>query len=82
MHRISIVAATAVAVAALAATSPAQADYALIRWQGTGFCQIWDLNIPTRPFPSNYQTVATFIPTFTEALEVKNMLMREGTCSF
>ena len=78
MRKLAILAAGAVA---LIATSPAQADYALIRWEGTGYCQIWDRSVPTTPFPSNYQTVGTSIPTFTDALDVKEMLVRDGLCS-
>jgi hypothetical protein len=39
---------------ALAASSPAQASYHLIRWQDSGLCQIWDQSIPTAPYPGNY----------------------------
>jgi hypothetical protein len=83
MRKLSILAAAAgFAATALVAASPAQAQYSLIRWDGTGFCQIWDNSIPTRPFPSNYMTVGVGLPTFSEALEVKNDLMRTGTCNF
>jgi hypothetical protein len=36
---------------ALAASSPAQASYHLIRWQDSGFCQIWDQSIRPRRIP-------------------------------
>jgi hypothetical protein len=74
-------AAAAVAVTAIA-TSPAQASYHLIRWQDSGFCQVWDENIPTTPFPSNYSTVTGSVPTFLDALAAKNNLLQRGTCSF
>jgi hypothetical protein len=83
MSKLLIHAATAaVAVSALAATSPAQADYSLIRWQDTGYCQIWDNNIPTRPFDTNYTTVGIWLPTFPDALKVKDDLTRNGVCRF
>lgn len=83
MRKLSILAAAAgLAVTALAAASPAEANYSLIRWEGTGFCQIWDDNIPTRPFPSNYMKVAAALPTFFDALSVKDGMMRTGTCAF
>ncbi|MGY4425922.1 hypothetical protein ACVWY2_008371 [Bradyrhizobium sp. JR6.1] len=49
MRRLAIAcAAMAAAVSVLAAASPASATpYHLIRWQDTGFCQIWDQSIPT-----------------------------------
>ena len=50
MRRLSLLcAAASLAVTALAAASPAEAAYHLIRWQDSGFCQIWDENIPTTP---------------------------------
>ncbi|MBC7584861.1 MAG: hypothetical protein H7316_14035, partial [Tardiphaga sp.] len=54
----TLCAAAGLALAAFAAAAPANAAYHLIRWQDTGFCQIWDENIPTAPFPSNYTTIA------------------------
>jgi hypothetical protein len=79
MRKLAILAAGA---AALVATSPAQADYALIRWQDTGYCQIWDNDIPTKPFNTNYTTVGIWLPTFSDALKVKDDLTRTGVCRF
>lgn len=43
----------------LAAASPASATpYHLIRWQDTGFCQIWDQRIPTTPRPATFSIVS------------------------
>ena len=83
MRRISILCAAAgLGLAALVATSPAQAAFHLIRWHGTGFCQVWDQSIPTKPFPSDYRTVSAPVPTLLEALAVKEGLLRRGTCAF
>ena len=83
MRRLSaLCAAAAVGLIALAATSPAQAAFHLIRWQGTGICQIWDQSIPTKPFPSNYRTVSRPVPTFAAALAVKDGMLKKGTCKF
>jgi hypothetical protein len=83
MRRLSILAATiGLGLTALAATSPAQASFNLIRWHGTGFCQVWDHSIPTTPFPSDYRTVSAPVPTLVEALAVKETLLRKGRCSF
>jgi hypothetical protein len=79
MRKLAILAAGATA---LVATSPAQADYALIRWQDTGYCQIWDNDIPTKPFHTNYTTVGIWLPTFSDALKVKDDLTRTGVCKF
>jgi hypothetical protein len=84
MRRISLlVAAAGMAVMALAAASPAQAGYHLIRWHDSGFCQIWDENIPTAPWPSNYSViVGSDVPTFGDALVYKDGMLRNGTCAF
>jgi hypothetical protein len=83
MRRISLLCAAAgIALTALAAASPAQAGFHLIRWQGTGFCQIWVEAVPTRPFPSDYRTVSRSVPTFIEAMAVKETLLRRHTCTF
>ncbi len=83
MRRISILCAAAgLGLAALAATSPARAAYHLIRWDGTGFCQVWDDSIPTTPFPSDYRNVSAPMPSFVEALAAKEGLLRTRTCAF
>jgi hypothetical protein len=49
----------------------------------SGFCQIWDQNIPTAPYPGNYTViVGSEVPTFGDALVFKDGLLRNGTCSF
>ncbi|MEN3348761.1 MAG: hypothetical protein V7632_2396 [Bradyrhizobium sp.] len=84
MRRLTIAcAAIAVTVSALAAASPASANpYHLIRWQDSGFCQIWDQAIPTTPFPANYSVVSEELPTFEAAFALKTGLLGSGTCSF
>ncbi len=67
---------------ALAATSPAQAAFHLIRWDGTGFCQVWDDSIPTTPFPSDYKSVSAPVPSLVEALAAKEGLLRRRVCTF
>ena len=62
--------------------SSAQAAYSLIRWEGTGFCQIWDHSIPTQPYPSNYKTVSAQLPTLLDALNAKSGMLAAGTCTF
>jgi len=84
MHRIFALAAfAAIGLGALAASSPAEASFHLIRWQDTGFCQIWDQSIPTAPYPGNFTVlVGSEVPTFGDALVYKTGLLRNGTCSF
>lgn len=79
----ALAAVAATGFTALAASSPAEAAFHLIRWQDSGFCQIWDENIPTAPWPSNYSViVGSEVPTFGDALVFKDGMLRNGTCSF
>jgi hypothetical protein len=83
MRRISMLCAAAgLGLAALAATSPAEAAFHLIRWDVTGYCQVWDQGIATKPFPSDYKTVGAKVPTPVEALAVKEHLLRKRVCAF
>jgi len=83
MRKLSILAAAAVAVTTMGATSSAQAAYSIIRWDDTGFCQIWDHGIPTQPFPSNYKTVSkAMMPTLIDALNAKSGMLASGACTF
>ena len=82
MRRISVLCVAAgLAVTAFVAASPAEASYHLIRWQDTGFCQIWDENVPTTPWPANYVVISGQLPTFGDALVFKDNLLRAGTCA-
>jgi hypothetical protein len=73
----------AIGFTALAASSPAEAGFHLIRWQDSGFCQIWDESVPTAPWPTNYHViVGSEVPTFGDALVFKDGMLRSGTCSF
>ena len=84
MRRLSLFcAAAAITVSALSATSPASATpYHLIRWQDTGFCQIWDQSIPTAPWPANFSVVSVELPTFDAAFALKTGMLNSGTCAF
>jgi hypothetical protein len=83
MRRISMLCAAAgLGLAALAATSPAEAAFHLIRWDGSGYCQVWDQGFATKPFPSDYKTVSVPVPTLVEALAVKEHLLRKHVCAF
>jgi hypothetical protein len=65
---------------ALARLEPAEAAFHLIRWEGTGVCQVWDQSIPTKPIPSNYKAVSKPVPTFAAALAVKDGMLKKGNC--
>ena len=82
MHRLSIgFASAAVAISVLAA-SPTRADpFHLIRWADTGYCQIWDDGISSVPWPTNYTIVSRQIPTFDDAAEVKDQMIKRGACA-
>jgi hypothetical protein len=78
----AFIAAAGLAVTAFLAATPANAAFHLIRWEGSGFCQVWDEGVPTTPWPSDYTIVSESVPTFVEALALKEGLIRAGTCTF
>ncbi len=41
------------------ATSQAQASWSVIRWT-SGYCQVWDNAVPTKPFPADYKVLHTY----------------------
>ena len=83
MRRISMLCAAAgLAAVALAAASPAEAGYHLIRWQDSGLCQIWDESIPTTPWPAGYHRASATVPTFIDALAMKDTALKAGHCSW
>jgi len=73
-------AAAAIALSTFAATAPAEAAFHLIRWDGTGACQVWDSSIPGKPIPSTYKNVSKPVPTFAAALAVKDGMLKKGAC--
>jgi hypothetical protein len=82
MHRLyALCAASSLALSAIALTSPAQAaPFHLIKWSGTGICQIWDDGVPVKPWPSDYKAVSKPLPTFAAALAVKDGMLKKGAC--
>jgi len=84
MRSLSVLCAAAgIAVTALAATSPAEAAFNVFRWDNTGFCQVWGSENPPTAWPSKYVAMTKKpIPTFTEAMAVRDTLVKKGTCKF
>jgi hypothetical protein len=83
MRRISMLCAAAgLAAAAFVAASPAEAGYHLVRWQDSGVCQIWDESIPTTPWPAGYHRASATVPTFLDALALKDNALKAGHCSW
>ena len=83
MRRNLILCAVAGLVAAgFLATSPAQAAYKVIKWEGNNLCQVWDYSLPTRPFPADYHVMTKSLPSFDAALSAKQRLRKHGHCWF
>jgi hypothetical protein len=83
MRRMSMLCAAAgLAAAAFVAASPAEAGYHLVRWQDSGVCQIWDESIPTTPWPAGYHRASATVPTFLDALALKDNALKAGHCSW
>ena len=78
----ALCAAASIALSALVVTSPAEAAFHLIRWNGNGLCQVWDQSVPTKPWPSDYKVVSRPVPTFTAALAVKDGMLKKKKCSW
>ncbi len=82
MRRMSLAIAAVALSAAVTSSAPAKADpFHLIRWSDTGLCQIWDEGIPTMPLSGNYTVVSMTVPTFFDALHVKNGMLWTRECS-
>jgi len=82
MRRLSMLcAAAAIATTAFAAGGPAEAAYNVIRWDNTGWCQVWDPATPLTPLFSKYAAVNKKpIPTLTAALAEKDAMVKKGAC--
>jgi hypothetical protein len=75
-------AAAGLVASGILATSPAQAAYKVIKWDGNNFCQIWNYGLPTRPFPADYRVMTKSLASFDAALSAKERLRHRGRCSF
>jgi hypothetical protein len=84
MRRATVLcAAVGIAVAGLAAVSPAQAGYYVIRWDNTGVCQIWNEDLTYKPlqWPSAYKVVSRPVPTFSAAMAVQEKMRQQRHCT-
>lgn len=80
MKRLSL--ALCAAAVVFAASSPAQANFTIIRWT-SGLCETWNNSLPTKPFPFDYKVITRKpIPTYAEAVQVKMELVNKRVCSF
>ena len=70
-----------VAAISIAAASQAKANYQIIRWT-SGYCQIWDQSIPTKPFPNDYKAGKKTFKTFGEAAATRAKLVAARQCSW
>ena len=61
------------------ASSQAQASYQVIRWT-SGFCQIWNHSVPTKPFPNDFKAVSRSYKTFDKALAARTKLVGKKAC--
>ncbi len=65
---------------ALAAASPARADYSIVRWTW-GDCKIWhDSSSPTVPSGGGWALLAAAIPTYDLAKALLEDFYRQGVC--
>ena len=79
MRRLSLLcAALGVTITALAASSPAEAAFHVIRWDNTGWCQVWDPSTPLNPLISKYVAVSRPIPSLTPGAGRKGRAPAQG----
>lgn len=84
MRRIpALAAALGLAVSTAAVAAPAQTGYYVIRWDNTGFCQIWNTEFQQKPTPllSDYKIVSKPVPTFAAAAAEQDKLRAEHQCT-
>jgi len=78
-------AALGLVISVAAATSPAQAaPYHLVRWDNTGYCEIWDMGFSLHAvrWLSDYEIVSKRKPTIEASLATKDRLLKKGVCRF
>jgi hypothetical protein len=62
----------------VAVSSQAQASYSIIKWT-SGFCQVWDNALPTKPFPGDYKVISRRpYKTFEAAMSAKIKMIGKG----
>jgi hypothetical protein len=67
------------AMICVVASSQAQASWSVIRWK-SGFCQVWDNAIPTKPWPNDYKLVSRPHKTFAGAMARRTKLVAKKRC--
>jgi hypothetical protein len=84
MRRLTaLCAAAGIALSAFVAVTPAKAaPWSLIRYDNTGYCQIWDDAVTMKPlkWPSNYKAIGKPVPTLAAAISERDMLAKKGKC--
>ena len=85
MRRVTaLCAAAGIALSAFASLSPAQAaPWSLLRYDNSGYCQIWDDGVAFKPWkwPSDYKVVSKPLPSFTEASDLQIKMRQERRCT-
>lgn len=75
-----LAAALAAATMGFTAATADAAPYRVIRWAGTGYCQVWDYGV-SRPF-GVYKVMNRPKSTMSRALRTKCWLLRKYRCNF
>jgi len=81
MLRKLLLAAAAGILAASFVAAPADASpYRVIRWDVTGFCQVWDFGFGPGPWPHDYKIVSKRKHSLGAALRAQDRLWHKGIC--
>ena len=80
MKRVSLIA--CVLLLGAVAAAPAKADFSIVRWNTTHWCQIWDNSIGNKPWPEDYTIAAAGLPTFDAAWAAINTMIQSKQCGW
>jgi hypothetical protein len=84
MRRLTaLCAAAGIAMSTFIVISPAQAaPWSLVRYDNTGYCQIWDAGLAFKPlhWPSDYKPIGKPAPTLAAAMSERDVLIKKGKC--
>ena len=60
-------------------SSQAEARFQVVRWS-SGFCQVWNTDLPGVPFQRDYKAVSKKYKTIGEALSARGRLVAAKKC--
>ena len=81
MLRRTLTLAAVLGVLGVSASAPAQAEWRVIRWNGTGVCQLWYFGFDGNPIPADYKVVGKPQADMASAWAEKNAIFQKAKCT-